>query len=361
MQENEDTIVISDTFIKDKHINYLTMMFESDSEKLASFECHKIFNLYFVLTGLEILDGLDQIDTDKQNIIDFIYNQQFIASKENSNAFGFLGGPFLGFTKHQDSEQIQNLDENIHYSGNLVYTFPALCTLIMLEDDLSKVNKQNIIKGMKKLQLENGCFQSTFTSREYDLRFLYAACAISYILNDWSGIDVEKATLFIQRCQSYDYAYGFTPNQEAHAASTFLAVASLKLMGKDDIINNSKTQIITWCINRQYGGFQGRINKLIDSCYSFWVGGTLQILDYEQLINKEELSAFLMFCQSPYGGLSKFPEMDFADPVHTLHSLFGFGLINKFDLKKPKTLLNITENTYQKWIKLSNSKNSQEA
>ena len=39
------------------------------------------------------------------------------------------------------------------------------------------------------------------------------------------------------------------------AAATFLAVASLRLMGKEDLISN-KGQIIAWCLNRQYGGFQ---------------------------------------------------------------------------------------------------------
>lgn len=101
---------------------------------------------------------------------------------------------------------------------------------------------------------------------------MYAACAISYLLNDWSGINIEKAVEFILACQNYDYAYGFGPEQESHcneyswydltgiAAATFLAVASLKLMGKEDLISN-KGQIIAYCLNRQYGGFQVRITK----------------------------------------------------------------------------------------------------
>ncbi len=38
-------------------------------------------------------------------------------------------------------------------------------------------------------------------------------------------------------------------------AATFLAVACLTLMGKEDLISN-KGQVIQWCLNRQYGGFQ---------------------------------------------------------------------------------------------------------
>ena len=72
-------------------------------------------------------------------------------------SFGFLGGPYLGFTiEHQDKNKLSFDAQNPHYSGNLVYTFPALCCLLMLGDDLSRVNKKAITKGMRLLQLENG-------------------------------------------------------------------------------------------------------------------------------------------------------------------------------------------------------------
>jgi len=33
------------------------------------------------------------------------------------------------------------------------------------------------------------------------MRFLYCAAVISYILNDWSGINIEKALEFIKNSQ----------------------------------------------------------------------------------------------------------------------------------------------------------------
>lgn len=33
-----------------------------------------------------------------------------------------------------------------------------------------------------------------------------------------------------------------------------------------------KDKLIKWCIERQISGFQGRINKPADTCYSFWIG-----------------------------------------------------------------------------------------
>lgn len=32
-----------------------------------------------------------------------------------------------------------------------------------------------------------------------------------------------------------------------------------------------------WLIFRQQSGFQGRPNKDVDTCYSFWIGATLKV------------------------------------------------------------------------------------
>lgn len=44
-------------------------------------------------------------------------------------------------------------------------------------------------------------FTSTRAGGESDMRFVYCACAVSYMLNDWSGVDTEAATRYIQRSQ----------------------------------------------------------------------------------------------------------------------------------------------------------------
>ena len=33
-----------------------------------------------------------------------------------------------------------------------------------------------------------------------------------------------------------------------------------------------------WLVNRQTNGFNGRVNKPSDSCYSFWIGSSLRVL-----------------------------------------------------------------------------------
>lgn len=40
------------------------------------------------------------------------------------------------------------------------------------------------------------------------------------------------------------------------------------------------------------GGMAGRVNKVPDSCYSFWIGWTLKLLGLD-LLDKERLMEFL--------------------------------------------------------------------
>mmetsp|Transcript_27814 Transcript_27814/g.42789 ORF Transcript_27814/g.42789 Transcript_27814/m.42789 type:complete len:222 (+) Transcript_27814:490-1155(+) len=168
------------------------------------------------------------------------------------------------------------------------------------------------------------------------MRFLYCACAISYMLKDWSGLNLPAAIEYIEQCRSYDGSISLIPGQEGHGGCTFCAIASIELMKRHyvshyhdydvcDIIDEDwKKQLIYWCVSRQVGGMQGRPNKAADSCYSYWIGGTLRLLQQPQddslLLHQEELCRFVMKCESSYGGFSKFPDVA-PDPVHSFYSL----------------------------------------
>ena len=63
--------------------------------------------------------------------------------------------------------------------------------------------------------------------------------------------------------------------------STFCAVASLALMGRLDsaFTPTERRGLARWCLHRQQAGFQGRPNKPADTCYSFWIGASLEVSD----------------------------------------------------------------------------------
>lgn len=60
---------------------------------------------------------------------------------------------------------------------------------------------------------------------------------------------------------------------------TYCAIASLCLMGRleEALSQRELDRIRRWCIMRQQNGFHGRPNKPVDTCYSFWVGATLEV------------------------------------------------------------------------------------
>ena len=68
---------------------------------------------------------------------------------------------------------------------------------------------------------------------------------------------------------------------------------------------------------------QGRCNKLPDTCYSFWIGGTLQMLGEEWLnmLNKNKLRNYLLkhTQHKRFGGFGKVP----GAPPDILHAYFG--------------------------------------
>ena len=48
-------------------------------------------------------------------------------------------------------------------------------------------------------------FQPTVDGSENDMRFIYCACCISYILNDWNGIDIPKVVQYIKESRVINY------------------------------------------------------------------------------------------------------------------------------------------------------------
>lgn len=60
---------------------------------------------------------------------------------------------------------------------------------------------------------------------------------------------------------------------------------------------------------RQQNGFQGRPNKPEDTCYSFWVGGTLALLGAASLVDAPSIYSFVLSTADPMrGGFGKWPD-----------------------------------------------------
>lgn len=305
------------------------------------FDYSRLTILYFVLIGLDILDGLELLsESYKKEIVEWVYNLQLVPSK-NCPLYkcGFMGSTTVIHLKnHPGCEK--------YCESNVAMTYMALCILVTLGDDLSRVNKSAVLQGVASLQKPDGSFKSNYEHGESDLRFVYCSLAICNILNDLSSIDVDTTIKFISNCLNYDGAFGQNPGTESHGGSTYCAIASLSLLNKlDSVLNENKSKILErWAVNRQVnGGFQGRPNKDPDTCYSFWLGATLSIMGSLDRIHKEKNRDFVLSNANLLtGGFSK--NMDsIPDPMHTCLSLCGLSLIGEEKLNPIDPALNITE------------------
>eukprot|EP00019_Armaparvus_languidus_P012334 CAMPEP_0168584680 /NCGR_PEP_ID=MMETSP0420-20121227/3270_1 /TAXON_ID=498008 /ORGANISM="Pessonella sp." /LENGTH=216 /DNA_ID=CAMNT_0008619501 /DNA_START=264 /DNA_END=911 /DNA_ORIENTATION=+ len=209
----------------------------------------------------------------------------------------------------------------------------ALLLLLICGDDLSKVNKKAVIDGLKELQQENGSFGAVNLpdSVEQDIRFTYSAAVVSYILNDWSGFNKDLVEKNILNCQNYEGGFGQGPKVESHAGSTYCAVGTLALMNRP-LSGARRQRCIEFLALRQGVGFQGRANKIEDTCYSFWAGASLKLLDAYEVIDFERLKSFVYSCQSDVGGIAKWPDI-YADALHTYLPLCGLSVGGHKDLE----------------------------
>jgi geranylgeranyl transferase type-1 subunit beta len=98
------------------------------------------------------------------------------------------------------------------------------------------------------------------------------------MVDAWDSINLETALAFLSRCQTFDGAFAQQPLEESHGGSTYCAVAAYSLAGRGDDIKN-RTNLERWLLSRQQhdSGFNGRPEKPVDTCYSFWCGGALSV------------------------------------------------------------------------------------
>ena len=93
-------------------------------------------------------ENLTRYSIDKHEIIEWIYSLQTHSHAHEPGIAGFKGGTFLGNI---------NKDVCLYYNqGHLAMTYSALCTLITLGDDLERVDKKGIVKGLMCLQRDDG-------------------------------------------------------------------------------------------------------------------------------------------------------------------------------------------------------------
>ena len=150
-------------------------------------------------------------------------------------------------------------------------------------------------------------------SGEIDIRVTYCVMAIASLYRILTPELAQGVSEYALQCQTYEGGFGGEPFNEAHGGYAFCALGTLSVLNALDRVDI--TGLTHWIINRQMvyeGGYQGRTNKLVDGCYSFWQGAIpVLIAKYTNdniLCNSIHLQKYILHCgQQMEGGLRDKP------------------------------------------------------
>ncbi|GMM29893.1 protein geranylgeranyltransferase type I subunit [Martiniozyma asiatica (nom. inval.)] len=306
--------------------------------KYQSEESNRLAIIYFSLCALKLLNTLDIVYSQQEldNIKDYIYSLMI----KTPDYCGFKGS---------------HIFQNTEYDLNLASTCFALQCLLILNDDLKRVDRKGVINFLKDCQIDGG-FRASPNYGESDLRYCMIGMTIRKILkwdshkdNVACNVDVDLKSLkeYIWNTQCYDGGLSQSSGVESHSGLTFCGVSALK-MGK---LLESNDNLLDFLVSRQInftkynereyngneyadmddnGGFNGRLNKYGDTCYVFWCVGSLKLFDKDSLIDKEAAINFLT--KKTYneilGGFNKTTDpTDMPDPLHSFLGLAALSIL----------------------------------
>ena len=324
-------------FNKQKHVRYWRMCANILPDAYQSSDASRMFLGFFIVAALDLLDVLNNPDIQKpvisaeerQKWVDWIYSCQV----PDGQGFRGFTGTDLGQERHEDNK--------LWDPGNLPNTFFALVALLVLGDDLGRVQRQECLGWLPRLQRPDGSFGEILgpgaeIEGGRDLRYCCCAAGIAYILNDPAEtpyrpvFNEDRLIDYILSCQDYNGGYGESPLREPHSGLNYCAVGTLELLIRLDSPSSRRAtnalgdqdRCIRWLLERQttvlyeeepdedddddgeegndtnpaapsfanspmyYSeparvvGFNGRDNKIADTCYCFWNSGALAVSTY---------------------------------------------------------------------------------
>lgn len=164
--------------------------------------------------------------------------------------------------------------------AHLATTYAAVNALITTSsiEALESIERQSLVKFMHRMKQPDGSF-SMHDDGEIDSRATYCALAVLKCLNIQDSMLLQNVAEWLLDCQTYEGGFGSVPGSEAHGGYTFCCVASLCLLNQLHRLN--MPALLRWLTNKQltyHGGFCGRSNKLVDSCYSYWQGAVFPLI-----------------------------------------------------------------------------------
>jgi protein farnesyltransferase subunit beta len=357
------------------HLAYLHTGLGSLGEGYASLDASRPWLCYWMVHSLAILSS----ESLSPSLADGVVG--FIGRCNDPVGGGFCGGPYPGQSAH------------------LAPTYAAVNTLVTIgtSDAYAVIDRAQIGSFLLRMKREDGSF-TMHDDGEADVRGAYCAMAVAALTGMLDARLARGTADWLLQCQTYEGGIGATPGEEAHGGYTFCgawrglaAPAALRASPQPRLVSpppvtptlsaaglRARTRahphrltlpsshppprslssglaalvllseagrlrlpaLVAWLCQRQMahsGGFQGRTNKLVDSCYSFWQGGAfplvqsvLQDLGHlapdTDLYHAPGLLDYILVCaQAPHGGLRDKPGKG-RDYYHTCYALSGLAV-----------------------------------
>ncbi|KAI0324706.1 terpenoid cyclases/Protein prenyltransferase [Cubamyces sp. BRFM 1775] len=350
-------------------------------ERYTSQDASQPWLIYWTLHGFSLLGaGLDDL-TKKRTI------ETLLALQHPEG--GFSGGP--------------------GQAAHLLPTYAAVCAFAIVGrpgpgGGWESIDRQKMYRFFMSLKQPDGSFLVSHHG-EVDVRGIYCLLVVATLLNLLTPELLAGVPDFLATCQTYEGGFGNAsfpgwafeaddpesekptatsfdpaaprpPLGEAHGGYTFCATASWVILQSYLDLYYARPgastpaplplrpeintrELLRWCTQMQglpieLGGFRGRTNKLVDGCYSWWVGGCVVLVEAllgvgvlhdlpnegdggeeeghkawddvdDSLFDRKALQEYILCAgQHPAGGLRDKPPKP-ADAYHTLYCAAGLS------------------------------------
>ena len=245
-------------FSREEHAAYLMSGLGTLPSGYTSLDASRPWLCYWIMHSLEMLGEPHALRGQPAEDV-----ANFLNLCQDKEGGGFAGGPHPGQLAH------------------LAPTYAAINTLVTIGTPtaLDVIDRTKLKAFLMSMRTPEGAF-TMHHDGEIDVRGAYIAMAVATLTDIMDEELVAGTAEWITQCQTYEGGMGATPGEEAHGGYTFCALAAMVLLGKAEMLRLEP--LTRWLVNRQmsvHGGFQGRTNKLVDGCYSFWQGGAFPLLE----------------------------------------------------------------------------------
>ena len=298
---------------REQHVEFLRRgLSEPLRASFISLEASRAWIAYWILHSLDLLGERDLILAEFSESI-----PAFLAACQHPSG-GFGGGP--------------------HQLPHLATTYAAVAALVTIGTDeaMQVIDRPKLREFI--LSLKDPATGGFYMHQdgEIDIRGTYCAIAVSSMVRILDDSIATGVAEYVASCQTYEGGIAGEPGMEAHGGYSYCGLAAVAILGtassclRIDEFNN-------WLSRRQMrmeGGFQGRANKLVDSCYTFWQGASFAILaeiaekrPLEPMFSPDHAQMYvLLACQVATGGFRDKPGKS-PDFYHSCYSLSGLAAL----------------------------------